>query len=47
MTIDTTNGHPAMDYREHHRTYGGFLRATVALMVLVTLILLGMLIFLV
>ena len=25
MTIDTTNGHKAMDYREHIRTYDGFL----------------------
>ncbi len=39
MSIDTTNGHPAMDYPEHVRTYKGFLRASVVLIVLVALIL--------
>ena len=47
MSIDTSNGHPAMDYNEHLRTYDGFLKGTVVLIVLVLLILLGMLIFLV
>lgn len=47
MTIDTSGGHPAMDYKEHVRTYDGFIRGTVILVVLVALILLGMLIFLV
>ena len=28
MAVDTTGGHPAMDYEEHKRTYAGFLRAT-------------------
>jgi hypothetical protein len=46
MTIDTKGGHPAMDYPEHVRTYSGFVRGTVVLIVLVALILLGMLIFL-
>ena len=45
--IDTSNGHKAMDYPEHIRTYGGFIRGTVVLCVLVTLILVGMLVFLV
>lgn len=47
MNIDTSNGHPAMDYPEHMRTYKGFVRAAVILTALVALLLVGMLIFLV
>ena len=47
MSIDTTDGHKAMDYREHLRTYDGFLKGSVVLVILVALILIGMLIFLV
>jgi Bacterial aa3 type cytochrome c oxidase subunit IV len=47
MSLDTSGGHPAMDYPEHNRTYAGFLRGTVVLCVLVALLLLGMLVFLV
>jgi Bacterial aa3 type cytochrome c oxidase subunit IV len=47
MSLDTTGGHPAMDYHEHTRTYEGFIRGTIVLCVLVAMILLGMLIFLV
>ena len=47
MTIDTSDGHKAMDYREHVRTYEGFLKGTVVLVVVTALILFGMLIFLV
>ena len=47
MSIDTSDGHKAMDYREHVRTYGGFLTGSMVLIVLVALILIGMLIFLV
>lgn len=36
-----------MDYHEHKRTYSGFIRGTIALVVLCSVILLGMLIFLV
>jgi hypothetical protein len=39
MTVDPSGGHPAMDYPEHMRTYAGFLRGTVILIVLVTVIL--------
>lgn len=39
MAVDPTGGHPAMDYPEHMRTYSGFLKATVALVVLCTAIL--------
>lgn len=43
MAVDPTGGHPAMDYPEHLRTYSGFLKATVALIVLVVGILLFLL----
>jgi len=42
MSIDTSGGHPAMDYREHVRTYNGFLKGTVVLVVFVLAILLFM-----
>jgi Bacterial aa3 type cytochrome c oxidase subunit IV len=44
MAVDTSKGHPAMDYAEHNRTYLGFLRGSVVLIVLVVFILLGMLV---
>lgn len=47
MSVDTSDGHPAMDYPEHLRTYNGFLKGAVVLSVLVAAILFGMLIFLV
>ena len=47
MSIDTSDGHKAMDYREHIRTYDGFIKGTVALIVLIAAILIGMLVFLV
>lgn len=47
MSIDTTGGHPEMDYPEHVRTYNGFIKGTIVLTVLVVLILAGMAIFLV
>ena len=47
MTVDTNGGHPAMDYPEHLRTYHGFLRGSLVLIVLVAVLLLGMLIMLV
>jgi hypothetical protein len=39
MAVDPSGGHPAMDYPEHLRTYSGFLKATVILVVLVVAIL--------
>ena len=39
MAVDPSGGHSAMDYPEHLRTYSGFLKATVVLIVLVTVIL--------
>jgi len=47
MAVDTNGGHPAMDYPEHLRTYAGFLKGTVALIVGVALLLLFMLFYLV
>jgi hypothetical protein len=43
MAIDPSGGHPAMDYPEHLRTYSGFLRGTIALIVLVAAVLLFLL----
>jgi Bacterial aa3 type cytochrome c oxidase subunit IV len=43
MAIDTSGGHPAMDYPEHLRTYSGFLRATIAIIVLMAVVLLYLL----
>ena len=43
MAIDPTGGHPAMDYPEHIRTYSGFLRATIIMIVLVVAVLLFLL----
>lgn len=47
MSINTSGGHPAMDYAEHQRTYSGFVRGTIVLLVLVVAILVGMAAFLV
>ena len=47
MAIDPSGGHSAMDYPEHIRTYSGFIRATIIMIVFVVLILLYMLFFLV
>jgi hypothetical protein len=47
MSIETAGGHPAMDYREHVRTYNGFLKGSVALIVIVLAILLFMVVTLV
>ncbi len=44
MNIDTSTGHPAMDYKEHVRTYKGFLRGAVVLTTLISLLLLVMLV---
>lgn len=39
MSIDTTGGHPSMDYPEHLRTYKGFVRVSIGLIILVALVL--------
>jgi hypothetical protein len=46
MAIDTSGGHPAMDYTEHNRTYRGFLALTKAGIIFCVLLLIGMAIFL-
>lgn len=46
MGIDTTGGHEAMDYKEHVRTYTGFVRLTIASIVFLVLLLAGMAFFL-
>ncbi len=43
MAIDPTGGNAAMDYPEHLRTYSGFLKATMILIVFVVAILLFLL----
>ena len=39
MSIDTSNGHPAMDYAEHKRTYAAFVRGSITSVVLLVLLL--------
>ncbi len=46
MSIDTSKGHPAMDYPEHERTYSGFIKGTIIGTVGVIAILAGMALFL-
>ncbi len=46
MGIDTSNGHPAMDYPEHERTYKGFIKGSIICTIGVIAILVGMAIFL-
>ena len=41
-----TVGHPAMDYAEHNRTYAGFIKGTIGLVVACVIILAGMAAFL-
>lgn len=47
MSVDTSHGHPDMDYREHARTYAGFVLMAKVLVILVVMLLAGMAIFLV
>ena len=46
MGVDTSGGHEAMDYKEHERTYQGFLAGTKYLTLALVVLLLGMAIFL-
>ena len=43
MAVDPSGGHSAMDYPEHLRTYSGFLKATVGLVIFCVLVLLFLL----
>lgn len=47
MSVDTSGGHPAMDYKEHLSTYNGFIKGSIVLVVLVVALLVGMAAFLV
>jgi len=44
--IDSSSGHPDMDYAQHKATYAGFIRGSQIMVVLILLILAGMAIFL-
>jgi hypothetical protein len=43
MAVETSGGHPAMDYAEHTRTYSRFLRWTIGMIVFIVLVLLFLL----
>ncbi len=47
MSIDTSGGNHNMDYAEHTRTYNGFLRLTIIMIVFLVVLLAGMKFFLV
>ncbi len=47
MQIDTSKGHPDMDYAEHTATYKGFLKLTQYAIVVLVLLMLAMFMFLV
>lgn len=47
MSVDTSGGHPAMDYKEHVRTFNGFVQFTKISVIACVAILVGMAIFLV
>lgn len=47
MSVDTQNGHPAMDYSEHIRTYHGFIQFTKIAVISCAIIMAGMAFFLV
>ena len=47
MSVDTSNGHPAMDYEQHKATYNAFIRFSKIAIVLLVLLLAGMYYFLV
>jgi hypothetical protein len=44
--IDTSGGHPDMDYAQHKRTYAGFLRGSQIAVVLLVILLALMAVFL-
>jgi hypothetical protein len=47
MSVETSGGHPAMDYAEHNKTYKVFIRGTILLVVAVVALLVGMAYFLI
>ena len=46
MSVDTSSGHPEMDYDEHEKTYAGFIRYSIYGTVICLVILAGMALFL-
>jgi hypothetical protein len=46
MSVNTSGGHPEMDYKEHSRTYAGFLRGLQLIVGVVLLTLVVMALFL-
>lgn len=46
MGLDLSGGHAAMDYAEHARTYKGFVKGTIVLVVAIAILLVGMFLFL-
>lgn len=42
MSIDTSGGHPDMDYKQHQSTYAGFVQATKIGVIFCVLLLIGM-----
>jgi Ni,Fe-hydrogenase I cytochrome b subunit len=47
MSIDTSDGHPSMDYRAHKDTYAGFVRGIQVLSGFIAIVLILMAVFLV
>jgi hypothetical protein len=47
MALDTSKGHPSMDYAEHTSTYNGFLKLTQTIVVFLVALLVAMYVFLV
>jgi hypothetical protein len=47
VSLDTSNGHPDMDYEAHKETYAGFLRLTKISIISLVLLLVAMKVFLV
>ena len=39
MSVDTSNGHPEMDYEEHEKTYAGFIKVSKYSTILILVIL--------
>jgi len=46
MSVDTSDGHPAMDYEQHVRTFNGFWLFTKIAVIVTAAVLIGMAYFL-
>lgn len=47
MSVDTSKGHPEMDYAEHNATYAGFIKLTKISVAFLVALMVGMYVFLV